>query len=762
MKMHKIWNYLFPFDDTPCIDFNDGNFVQAQVNALFKHLPLILLADIAAGTYLFIVLCLTISGPLSVLWYSGLMSVCLLRGYVLYRYKVNPRFLGNLNSRLGFLNIGVFFSGAIWGSAWFLLPADPNYLLMGLILLWQCGVLAGAAASLTILKKSFFIFIMPPVLFTLGFLIFANTNASFVLAGAFISYIAFIVPLGMHIGRDLNTGIFLQLTNTELEANLKLQRETLKQKEFEINNQKARELDLLTEKKYADKRLQAAADERLLLLDAIEEGIFGINSIGKITFINSSACRLLQLDEEEVLGINASRLIRRRGGDIDLFTKCFIAITKCYQEGESTSGMQGDFVGKDNVVLPVRFSCWPILKEQKIVGAVVSFSDISKQKEMESLLIQSQKMDAIGRITGGVSHDFNNLLTVIMCNLQFIQSRVKEDEDTVELVNKIMSAAKSGAELVRQLLSFSSELDLQTTSVDINDLMFNIRGFLTRVLGEDITLTLNPAKKSCVGLTDKTQLQNAIFNLCVNARDAMPNGGNLSISVDRVSPTWVSPNDPREYIEIKIEDTGSGISPDVQKRIFEPFFTTKGKNKGTGLGLSMVYGFLKQTGDNVTVDSTPNAGTTFRLYIPKSVEKSPAKPVLKLVNTTPVKYHGTVLVVEDDDDVRSVAVHMLVEAGFEVVTAKNGKAGLEQFMKHPEIDLVFSDIVMPGGMNGIDMAEKILRKKPGALIVLVTGYADKMLKISMSRMKNVVCIPKPYDTNEIPKIVYSLIDGAAS
>jgi len=474
---------------------------------------------------------------------------------------------------------------------------------------------------------------------------------------------------------------------------------------------------------------------------------------------------LLQLEEEEILGVSASRLLRRRGGDIDLFTKCFIALARCYQEGESTSGMYGDFIGKSGAALPVRFSCWPIYKETKIVGAVVSFSDISKQKEMESLLVQSQKMDAIGRITGGVSHDFNNLLTVIMCNLQFLQNRVKDDEDTTDLLNKIMSAARSGAELVSQLLSFSSEIELETTSLDINDLLFDQRGFLGRILGEEISLEIVPCKKSCIGLTDRTQLQNAIFNLCVNARDAMSRGGKLTIRVNRLIPEWAqaeNPGEDCEYIEIQVEDTGSGMPLEIQKKIFEPFFSTKGKNKGTGLGLSMVYGFMKQSGGNVTVQSTPGVGTSFNLYVPKSIAKTATNPSLRLVSSSPEKYQGTILVVEDDDDVRSVAVHMLVEAGFEVVTAKNGKAGLEQFLKHPEIDLVFSDIVMPGGMNGIDMAQKILRKNPNAPIVLVTGYADKMLKLSMLNLKNIVCIPKPYDTNEIPKIVYSMIDGAAS
>lgn len=760
MNTTIIQKLLFPFDNIKNIEIDVTTAWNAQVYAIFRRMPLILITDMVVGTFLFLVLLFSIEGLVPWIWYSILSIACLARAAFVYLYQSSPRFMGRLRSRWFFLLIGSTASGTIWGSTWFVLPSQSSITEMGLVVLWQCGVLAGAAASLTILKKLFFSFVLPPIIITITYLLYHYNDVSLVLAGAFLSYVAFIIPLGLHIGGDLKRGIFLQIKNTTLEANLKSDGERLKKKEAELQN-------ITAEKNFSDKKLQAAAEEKLLLLESIEEGIFGINSIGKITFINPPALKLLDIEEDEILGVNAVRLVRRRGGNIDVFTRCRQAITECYQTGKPTIAMQGDFTIKKGVILPVRFSCWPILKDVKIVGAVICFSDISKQLEMEQLLVQSQKMEAIGRITGGVSHDFNNLLTVIMGNLQFLQKQVKDEKQTQDLIEKILKAARSGADLVSQLLSFSREQELETVPVDINNLIIELQSFLKIILSENITLEISTCDEMCLGMTDRTQLQNAIFNICVNARDAMPDGGTLNISVRLATPTWALEDSKQKpanenFIEIKIKDSGFGMSNDVKKKAFEPFFTTKEKNKGSGLGLSMVYGFIKQSGGNITVESFENLGTTFNLYIPLATHDISDNSNALTPVKSDMKYKGTILVVEDDDNVRSVAAHMLVDAGYEVVTACNGKTGLEQFLKHPEIDLVFSDIVMPDGMNGIEMAKRILKKNPKTPILLTTGYTEKALKDSIPKLKNIICVSKPYDTNELPKVVNSLIDKVAS
>lgn len=760
MNNRFFHKFIFPFDGEHRIVVDRNTERHAQLHAIYKHLPLILISDMIVGTFIFLVLSISVGGRAPWVWYFLLSASCLVRAAIVYRHQSNPRFMRLADSRWKFLLVAATASGVIWGSTWFILPAEASLIELGLVVLWQCGVLAGAAASLTIMRKLFFAFALPPIAITATYLLYESTNTTLVLAGAFLSYVAFIIPLGLHIGGDLNRGIFLQIRNTKLEANLRKDGERLKEKEEELK-------ELAIEKRFADRKLQSAAEERLLLLESTEEGIFGVNSIGKITFTNSSALKLLNIEEEEVLGINMTKLIRRRGGDIDTYTECRKAITECFQNGTPTISMQGEFTAQGGSVLPVRFSCRPIIKGVKIIGAVISFSDISKQLEMQQLLVQSQKMEAIGRITGGVSHDFNNLLTVIMGNLQFLKRQISDEPQKQDLVDKIMEAAKSGAELVNQLLSFSRKQALESVPIDINSLVIDTKGFLNRILGEAIDLEISTCDEVCIGLTDRTQLQNAIFNLCVNARDAMPNGGSLSLSVRRVYPSWAQHEQRqkpgnKKYIELQIKDSGTGMSAEVKKKIFEPFFTTKSQNNGSGLGLSMVYGFMKQSGGNVTVESSEGAGTTFSLYIPVATHGTvkSTKPLITDVSTN--KFRGTILVVEDDDNVRSVAAHMLVDAGYEVVTARDGRSGLEQFLKHPEIDLVFSDIIMPGGMNGIEMAKRILRKNPKAPILLATGYTEKALKDSISRMENIVCVSKPYDTNELPKVVNSLIDKVAS
>jgi len=382
---------------------------------------------------------------------------------------------------------------------------------------------------------------------------------------------------------------------------------------------------------------------------------------------------------------------------------------------------------------------------------------------MEFMLIQSQKMDAIGRLTGGVSHDFNNLLTVIMGNLQFLQKHLTEDEKSITLLNKIMNAAKNGAELNNRLLSFSREQALQTSPTDIREMLLEMAEFLDRILGEEIQLELELMDAPCVVMTDRTQLENAILNLCVNARDAMPNGGSLRITaqISRLAESFMghqASDQELDYVELQVIDSGTGIPDSIQKQIFEPFFTTKDKHQGTGLGLSTVYGFLRQSGGNITVSSRLGEGATFHLYLPVMADPIRAQRELPVaIDVAKTTYAGTILVVEDNANVRELACQMLIDAGYAVISADNGPAGLKMFQEHPDVDLVFSDVIMPGGMTGIDMAEEILKLRPDKPILLTTGYTEKALKDRILEFKNIVCVAKPYDTNELPKYVHSMM-----
>jgi PAS domain S-box-containing protein len=737
-------------------------FRREQIKMLWGHLPLIFLADVATGSLILLLLVTTAYNPLSFYWYSALIISTAIRAYLTHRHNQKPSTSHNYNSDWKFLIVGAFISGSIWGSSAFVLPENPSFVAVGITSLWIAGLLAGAATTMSVLREVFFSFAIPATALYLCYLFLNITENQIPLVGSYLIFVAFIIPIAMRIAGDFRHSIRLTLQNRNLQEKLKVDAANLLEKEEELTRQRKEQTALQTQKAYVVKKLKDAGEDRLLLLDAVQEGIFGISNVGSITFINKSALELLGLDENEVIGMNATELICPVQDSPENITQSNKAILTACLVGRPAVLLDSAFTRKDGSLMPVRFSSEPIEKAGKIIGAVVSFSDTTKQREMENMLIQSQKMEAIGRLTGGVAHDFNNLLTVIMGNLQFLQLQLPGNEKAITLINKIMNAAKSSAELNNRLLSFSREQALITAPVDINDMLTEMHEFLDRILGEDIDLSLNLEDANCVAITDRTQLENGILNLCVNAKDAMPNGGRLVISAKTVQLAGShlghdSSQDLQDYVELTVVDSGTGIPLDIQKKIFEPFFTTKEKNQGTGLGLSTTYGFLRQSGGNITVDSILGQGTTFRLFLPLTGEQIKAVEAVKIVRNEKASYEGKILIVEDNESVREVASHMLHTAGFDVITAHNGSSGLSKYKTNSDIDLVFSDVIMPGGMTGVELATKILEITPGLPILLATGYAEKKLKDQLNDHKNVVLISKPYDTNELPDLINSMM-----
>lgn len=737
-------------------------FRREQIKMLWTHLPLIFLADVAAGSILLLLLITTAYTPLSFVWYGTLILVTSIRALLTYSHNKRPATTYNYNSDWQFLIVGAFLSGCIWGSSAFALPENPSFVTVAIISLWLAGLLAGAATTMSVLREVFFCFAIPVTVLYVGYIYLNIVENQVPLGGGYLLFVAFIIPIAMRIAGDFRHSIRLTLQNRNLQENLKADAASLLQKEEELTKQKIQQAALKSLKAHADEKLQDADEHRLLLLNAVQEGIFGINNVGSVTFINKSALDLLEFEEDEVINMSATKLICPVHESPDNITQSNKSILTSYLIGRPAELIDSAFTKKDGSLVPVRFSSEPIEKSGKVIGAVVSFSDISKQKEMENMLIQSQKMEAIGRLTGGVAHDFNNLLTVVMGNLQFLQHKLADNDDAIGLITKIMNAAKNGAELNNRLLSFSREQALVTAPIDIREMLEEMYEFLNRILGEDIDLSLNMNDENCIAITDRSQLENGILNLCVNARDSMPNGGKLSIDVQTVSKAeshlgHENSSGIQDYVELSVTDNGTGIPLDIQKKIFEPFFTTKEKDRGTGLGLSTVYGFLRQSGGSITVDSTLGKGTTFRLYIPKTGESSGAKEPVKILNFEKADYKGKILIVEDDENVREVASHMLQSVGFEVVTAHNGSSGLDQYESHSDFDLVFSDVIMPGGMTGVELTQKILEITPELPILLATGYAEKELKDQLSDYENVVLVAKPYDTNELPDLINSMM-----
>ncbi|WP_294227163.1 two-component regulator propeller domain-containing protein [uncultured Shimia sp.] len=364
-------------------------------------------------------------------------------------------------------------------------------------------------------------------------------------------------------------------------------------------------------------------------------------------------------------------------------------------------------------------------------GAIQVWIDSTELKLHEEQARRSQKMDAIGKLTGGIAHDFNNLLAVIHGNLELLLDEVPDKTGKPRrYVDKALAAASKGANLTQRLLAFARKQPLRPEATDINNLVEGMISLVRRTLGEEVKIVWEPDPKLKLGHIDANQLESAVLNLAVNARDALQSSGELRVATSNVtlSETDLADNDevaPGEYVAISFKDNGTGMSQDVQDRIFEPFFTTKEMGKGTGLGLSMIYGFIKQSKGHISCESELGQGTTMTLYLKASDQDVVAATSVDAKTDTAAKGRLRVLVVEDDVEVRSVITEMLASFGYSVLAAEDSFKALEILEKPADIDLMLTDIGLPGGMNGIQLADKVRQEHPTLPIVMMTGYQSE-------------------------------------
>ena len=396
-----------------------------------------------------------------------------------------------------------------------------------------------------------------------------------------------------------------------------------------------------------------------------------------------------------------------------------------------------------------------------VIGAVV---DITQRKMTEQQLRQSQKMDAVGALTGGIAHDFNNMLGVIIGNLDMLIEALGPGHPASEQASLSIAAAERSAELVRRLLAFSRKQPLQPTLIDVNEVVKGMEPLLRRAIGETIAIDLSPDLDVGAIEVDRNQLENALLNLSINARDAMPKGGRIGIStrmavVDHDTAPMYPELAPGDYVALSLTDTGKGIPPDILQRVFEPFFTTKGEGKGTGLGLSMVYGFTRQSGGTAKIYSEPGHGTTVRLYFPCCAdETAPAKAEPATEPTAPTGSE-TILVVEDRDDMRMVAVRVLTRLGYRTIEAANAADAIAAIERGERIDLVFTDIVMPGAMSGLDLAHEIRRRNLKLAMLLTSGYASPQTLRGEALAAGLQVIGKPYRAAELARAIREALES---
>ena len=393
-----------------------------------------------------------------------------------------------------------------------------------------------------------------------------------------------------------------------------------------------------------------------------------------------------------------------------------------------------------------------------------TMQDITEYAQVEEQLRQAQKMEAIGQLTGGIAHDFNNLLAVIAGNLELIRNRVNGDDVLRDMAERSLSATERGASLTHRLLAFSRKQALMPATIDLNMRVSGMTDLLSRSLGETIDIRTEGARRLWPCYADPAQFENALLNLSINARDAMPEGGVLTIStanqsLDEGFAARETELETGDYVVLGVSDSGTGIAPDALEHVFEPFFTTKDVGKGSGLGLSMVYGFAKQSGGTATISSVPGQGTEVKLYLPRSAEALQAPRAAPASEQVPTARGEKILVVEDDTEMRSLAADLLSGLGYEVAVAGTAEAALEKMHQTASIDLLLTDVVLPGGMNGPDLAAKVHRQRPAVKRLFMTGHADDAFENRPEPREPLQILHKPFKMTELANTVRNVLDG---
>jgi CheY-like chemotaxis protein len=378
-------------------------------------------------------------------------------------------------------------------------------------------------------------------------------------------------------------------------------------------------------------------------------------------------------------------------------------------------------------------------------------------------LVQAQKMEAVGQLTGGIAHDFNNLLTVVLGNIDLLSHRLAGNEHLQRHLSATRHAAERGQSLTQQLLAFSRRQHLQPQTLDLNLLVRQFEPLIRRAVGESIGLEVTLCHDALVCEVDPSELESALLNLAVNSRDAMPKGGALTITLKSVErdDDLVRQNrtaSPGPWIVLSIEDSGVGMSKEVVDRAFEPFFTTKEPGKGSGLGLSRVYGFVRQSGGFVTLASTVGIGTRLSIYLPPSPKSLSQQVAVHQLLVAPPARTGTILLVEDDSGVLALVIQMLNELGYRVITASDAHGALEIVRRGEPIDLILTDIVMPGGKTGVHLAAEARALRPNIKVLLTSGYPGEALSRHEPMDIEWPMIAKPFRQPELATRLQSLLE----
>jgi PAS domain S-box-containing protein len=509
----------------------------------------------------------------------------------------------------------------------------------------------------------------------------------------------------------------------------------------------------VTANKLAEEALRREKEFSEFLIKSSTEGIVVFDREFRVTLWNPGIERIVGILTEDVLGRRIFDVLPYLVGTVGE------AAMRATLEGRETSLYDQRYAvmetGREGFY-EAYFS--PLYSRgQEIIGGIGFLRETTERRRIEDALRQSQKMEAVGQLTGGIAHDFNNMLTVIAGNLELLEGKLGGESRLLRLVSSAALAASRAEKLTQQLLTFSRRQQLRPQPIDFNQIIIGMDDLLHRTVGEHIEIRKQLAPELWPALADPNQIETALLNLILNARDAMSRGGNITIETGNAEFAGGHGElSAGAYATLSLSDTGHGMSEEVLAHVFEPFFTTKEVGKGTGLGLSQVYGFVKQSGGHVKIESSIDVGTTVRIYLPR------AAGVAGIASMTPMhdeQYCGdeSVLVVEDDHGVRDFAVSVLRELGYRVIEAASGDTALGLLEATPDIDLLFTDIVMPGVLGGADLAKAALARRPELRVLFTSGYTTRFVGKDWPA-STVELLRKPYRSIDLAARVRSVLD----
>ncbi|MGV8995454.1 MAG: ATP-binding protein [Parvibaculaceae bacterium] len=499
----------------------------------------------------------------------------------------------------------------------------------------------------------------------------------------------------------------------------------------------------------AEANAQKRTEQLANTLNSITDCVCVLDKEMRFTYINLAA--------ENLLGMPLAQISGRKIFDIFPVEPDRPLLTAC-EKTSTTQEKQSIEICHQASGTWISFHIYP-----RTDGLSIYFQNVTEKHLLQEKLQRAQRLEAVGQLTGGIAHDFNNLLTVISGNTEMLMDGLSESTAMHQCASATHMAATRGAELTSRLLAFSRKQSLAPQVLNLNEIISETRAILLPLLGEQIEFFHREASGVWPTEIDKGQFENAIINLCVNARDAMPEGGSLTIAMENVSLDESATNEDGEtqagdYVLVSVRDTGTGMDDDVLKRAFEPFFTTKDVGKGSGLGLSMVYGFARQSGGHVKVLSALGKGTEAQLYLPRSAQTLEATTTQINSNLRPTGSEK-ILVVEDDEMVRDFVAGQLEALGYNVSLATNGAEALHLIEYSGEFDLLFTDIVMPGKINGRQLVQAVRAKRPHMKVLFTTGYADGLF--DEGHEPNVHVLSKPYRRDDLATKIRTALSSAS-